>query len=94
MGRSAGRRLPPALLALPNVGPATAGDLVRLGIESPEQLAAADPQVLYQRLNLLDGRVNDPCVLDVFRAAHLAASGGPALPWWHFSRIRKSGPGV
>jgi hypothetical protein len=74
---------------IPNVGPAIAADLVRLGITRVEDLAGKDPDALYAQLCALDGRRHDPCVLDTFSAIVTFASGGPAEPWWVFSRRRK-----
>lgn len=78
-----------ALLDIPNVGPATALDLVRLGIASKRALAGRSPERLYRRLCALDGVRHDPCVLDVFASAVAFAEGGPPRPWWEFSAARK-----
>jgi predicted RecB family nuclease len=78
------------LQQLPNVGPATAEDLVRLGVRSIENLAHEDPVKLYRRLSELDGIEQDPCVQDVFAAAIHAARTGSDIPWWHWSRERKA----
>jgi len=82
-----------ALENIPNVGPATAGDLLRLGIREPAQLGDCDPDELYERLCRLDGRRHDPCVRDVFAAAVWHARGGGRRPWWDFSRERKAAGG-
>jgi hypothetical protein len=74
---------------LPNIGPAMAGDLTRLGIASPAELAGRDPMELYRRLEALTGSRQDPCVLDTFMAAVAFAEGGPPLPWWAFTADRK-----
>ena len=70
---------------LPGVGPSIAGDYERLGITDPHQLAAADPQDLFDRLELMDGRT-DHCVLYVFRCARYAVSTpepeSRLLNWW------------
>jgi hypothetical protein len=79
-----------ALGAIPNVGPAIARRLVRLGISAPEDLRGRDPAELYDGLAALDGFAEDPCVLDTFTAAVAFAEGGPALPWWEYSRRRKA----
>lgn len=79
----------PDLTSLPNVGPAVAGKLRRLGIEHPEDLRGRDPEALFARLCALDGRPHDPCLLDTFVAAVSYADGGPARPWWEFSRERR-----
>ncbi|MBI2076869.1 MAG: mitomycin resistance protein [Euryarchaeota archaeon] len=82
------RKVPPGLAGIPNLGPVTAHDLGRLGIHDRPSLAKADAQRLYDRLARLDGRRHDPCVLDTFHAIVDFANGGPARPWWHYSRIR------
>jgi len=70
---------------LPGVGPSIAGDYVRLGITDPHQLPAADPQELFDRLELIDGPT-DRCVLYVFRCARYAVSTPEPerrlLNWW------------
>ncbi|MHB1261630.1 MAG: helix-hairpin-helix domain-containing protein [Thermoplasmatota archaeon] len=78
------------LQTLPNVGPATAGDLIRLGVASLDDLSRRDPKVLYDHLTELDGVAHDPCVLDTFAAAIHAARTGEAIPWWEFSDARKA----
>ncbi len=79
-----------ALREIPNVGPAIAGDLLRLGIAGRADLVGQDPDALYERLCQMDGPRHDPCVLDVFAAAVSYANGEPAQPWWVFSRRRKA----
>jgi len=78
------------LQTLPNVGPATAGDLLRLGVTSVDDLSRRDPKQLYDGLTALDGVRHDPCVLDTFAAAIHAARTGEAVPWWEFSDRRKA----
>ena len=78
------------LRALPNVGPAIASKLKRLGIERPGDLRGQDPEQLFRRLCDLDGRRHDPCLLDTFVAAVDHANGAPARPWWYYSRQRKA----
>jgi hypothetical protein len=80
-----------ALRALPNIGPAIAKKLLRLGIEQPADLRGQDPEQLFRRLCDLDGRRHDPCLLDTFVAAVDHANGAPARPWWYYSRQRKAG---
>ena len=71
-----------ALIALPNVGPATARDLLALGIRAPEDLRGRDPEAMYAALCRKDGIRYDPCLLDVFLAIVDHAKGARARPWW------------
>jgi len=57
------------LQTLRNIGPKLAADLVSLGIESPEQMCAADPEALYEQLRLHNGGKLNRCVLYAFRGA-------------------------
>lgn len=82
------------LIDLRSVGKATLRDFALLGISSVEQLAAAEPEVLYDKLCKKIGTRQDPCVLDVFSAA-VAQARNPKLAreqknWWYWSRKRKS----
>lgn len=79
-----------AFQVLPSVGPASAGDLLRLGYRSVAQLAGQDPVRMRERLEQLTGLAQDPCVEDVFACAVHAAEHGVAAtpPWWTFSRRR------
>ena len=79
------------LRALPNVGPAIARMLTRLGIGQAADLRGRDPEQLFLRLCEIDGRRHDPCVLDTLTAVIDHANGAPARPWWHYSRRRKAG---
>jgi len=79
-----------ALTTIPNVGPAVARRLLALGIATPQDLRGQDPDELFERLRALDGRREDPCLLDTFIAAVAIANGEPARPWWHYSRERKA----
>jgi len=78
------------LLELPNVGPATALDLVRLGISEPKQLARRDPDKMYDALCKIDGVRHDPCLLDVFMSLVAFVNGAPARPWWYYTPKRKA----
>ncbi|MEA2370694.1 MAG: hypothetical protein QOH12_1088 [Solirubrobacteraceae bacterium] len=78
------------LRSMPNVGPAVAAKLQRIGIARPEDLRGRDPDELFEQLCALDGLRHDPCLLDTFVAAVAFAEGGPARPWWEFSRERKA----
>lgn len=76
--------------SLMNVGPATQKDLALLGITTLAQLAQADPDELYERLQLITGCKHDPCVWDVFAAIIHEAQTGEKRPWWHWTPIRKA----
>ena len=77
------------LQRMPNIGPAMAYDLLRLGIRRSDDLAGRDPDALYADLGRLDGVRHDPCVRDVFAAAVGYAETGESQPWWHFTPERK-----
>lgn len=79
------------LRALPNIGPAVAKMLMRLGIEQQDDLRGRTADELYRLLCELDGRRHDPCLLDTLVAAVDHANGAPARPWWFYSRLRKAG---
>ncbi len=75
---------------IPNVGPATASDFVRLGFDSPQQLAGQDPYALYDRMCAVTATRQDPCVADVFIAAVRFMEGSAPHPWWHYTAERKA----
>jgi Pathogenicity locus len=75
---------------LPNIGPALAADLRRIGIRTPRELKGRDAFVLYQQLNAATGTRNDPCVLDTFMAAVDFMNGAAAAPWWAYTAQRKA----
>lgn len=58
-----------SLQTLKNIGPKMAGDLLSLGIETPEQMREADPEDLYEELKRRNGGRIDRCVLYAFRGA-------------------------
>jgi hypothetical protein len=90
-GKAAGCIDPAALLqTIPNVGPATAGDLLRLGINQAHNPIGLDGDQLYEELCQLDGVRHDPCVRDVFAAIIDFAEGGPSQPWWAVTPARKA----
>ena len=84
-----GVRQVPRLEDIPNVGPAIAGDLRRLGIASPAELPGRDPFALYDELCRVTGYRHDPCVLDTFIAAVRYMEGAPKRPWWKYTAERK-----
>jgi hypothetical protein len=84
------RRLAKQLQQMPNVGPATAEDLLRLGIAGQDDLVGRDPEELYETLCRIDGVRHDRCLLDVLTAVVAYAEGGPPTPWWEFTPARKN----
>lgn len=74
---------------IPNVGPAVAADLRRLGISLPGELMGRDPYAMYDDLCRLTGQRHDPCLLDTFIAAVRYMDGAPKKPWWKYTAERK-----
>lgn len=74
---------------LPNVGPATEGDLHLLGIDHSKKLIGKNAYALYDKLCTVTGVRHDPCVIDVFLSVIHFMEGGDALPWWEFTEERK-----
>jgi len=83
------RTLPAHLEDLPNVGPALAADLRRVGVRRPQDLVGRKPIALYHALCEVSGGRQDPCVLDVFMSAVRYVEGAPARPWWRYTAERK-----
>jgi len=78
------------LRQLANVGPATFKDLEILGIHSVKQLAKANADELFERLQEITGQPHDPCVWDIFAAIIHEAKTGEKTPWWQWTKVRKS----
>ncbi|WP_345975895.1 helix-hairpin-helix domain-containing protein [Sulfurimonas sp. HSL3-7] len=74
---------------LPNIGPAIANDLRRIGIERPQQLAGGDAYELYLRLCEAKGRRQDPCLLDTLMSVVDFMNGGEPKVWWAYTPERK-----
>lgn len=75
---------------IPNVGKAMERDFRALGFASPQALAGQDPYALYQRMCMVSGVRQDPCVLDTYMAVCDFMDGGPPLPWWSYTARRKA----
>ena len=80
---------PSQLSDLMNVGKATLQDLHLLNIQNIEQLALADPDDLYTKLEAITEKHHDPCVWDVFAAIIHEASTGEKTRWWKWTSVRK-----
>ncbi len=78
------------LTDLPNIGPACAADLRRLGITEPAQLAGRCPYTLYDELNARTGTIVDPCMLDTLISVVRFMDGDEPQPWWHYTAERKA----
>src|SRR5580704_7464960 len=74
---------------LPNIGPAIAKDLRRIGVLEPKALVGRDPFAMYDELCRVTGQRHDPCLLDVFISAVRYMEGAPAKPWWKYTAERK-----
>jgi hypothetical protein len=74
---------------IPNVGPAIAKDLRRIGVQEPKGLVGRDPYAMYDDLCRITGQRHDPCLLDVFISAVRFMEGAPAKPWWKYTTERK-----
>lgn len=77
------------LSQLRNIGKAMRQDFELLNIRTVAQLAKQEADKLYARIQTLTGSRHDPCVWDTYAAAIHQAKTGEALPWWHFTKIRK-----
>lgn len=78
------------LRTIPGIGPAMARDLWDLGVRTIEDLAARDPEEMYERMRAMSGGKLDRCVLYVFRQAVYFAKTPPSerdpalLKWWNW----------
>ena len=78
------------LTDIPNIGRSIAADLRQMGIHTPQDVRGMDPVAIYEALRTPMGQRHDPCVLDVFLAAHDFMNGGAVGPWWAFTAQRKA----
>lgn len=74
---------------IPNIGSSIAGDLHKLGINSPVELVGRDPYSMYDDLCRITGMRHDSCLLDTFIAAVRFMEGEPKKPWWKYTAERK-----
>lgn len=75
---------------LPNIGPAIAAKLRRIGVGAPPDLIGRDPYALFDELCARTGERHDSCLLDVFIAVTRFMDGEPARPWWTYTAERKA----
>jgi Pathogenicity locus len=73
---------------LSGVGPAIAHDLWNLGFRSLDELKKTNPELLYERLCILQGTHVDRCMLYVFRCIQYQLSTDKhdkkLLLWWNW----------
>jgi len=76
------------LKRIPGVGKSIAEDIYSLGYKSAAELAGENPEKLYESFNNLTGRVQDRCLLYVFRCAVYFATEKvhepELLKWWNW----------
>ena len=85
------KRIPPqSLTHIPGVGKSIAEDLRNIGIYRIDDLKGMDPDHLYKLSNAFAGKVQDRCLLYVFRCAVYFAETGELnqdpekLKWWNW----------
>lgn len=77
-------------MQIPGVGKSIANDLMRIGITSIQDLKGKNPEVLYEKSNATAGKMQDRCLLYVFRCAVYFADTKPErqnpekLKWWYW----------
>lgn len=76
------------LQTIPGVGKSVAEDLWNIGINAVADLKGKDPQKLYDASNRFEGRIQDRCLLYVFRCAVYYADhtkhNPEKLKWWNW----------
>ena len=78
------------LTQIPGVGKSIANDLLRIGITSIGDLKGKNPEDLYDKSNTVAGKVQDRCLLYVFRCAVYYSETKPEkqnpekLKWWNW----------
>ncbi len=76
------------LQTIPGVGKSIAEDLQNIGIRTVADLKGKDPEKLYEMSNRFAGKIQDPCLLYVFREAVYFAENEKRDPeklkWWNW----------
>lgn len=79
---------------IPGIGVSLAHDLESLGIKHIADLKKKNPEALYKKLCLKQGKRLDPCVLYAFRCAVYYAShtkhDPQKLKWWNWKDVEKN----
>jgi len=73
---------------IPGVGKSISEDIYSLGYRSVAELSGADPDKLYELSNNIAGKIQDRCLLYVFRCAVYFATeeehDPELLKWWNW----------
>lgn len=76
------------LQVIPGVGKSIVRDLEEIGIRSVADLKGKNPEELYEKSNRLRGKIQDRCLLYVFREAVYFAENEERDPerlkWWNW----------
>lgn len=88
-GDEMNRKILTRLEQLPNIGPAIAAKLQRIGIRTPTDLVGRNPYAMFKEFESITGEHCDPCLLDVFISAVQFMAGAPKKPWWAYTAERK-----
>ncbi|MBN1690220.1 MAG: pathogenicity locus [Dehalococcoidia bacterium] len=76
-----------SLIEIPGVGKSIAQDLNNIGIYTVDDLKNRSAETLYDLSNESAGRMQDKCLLYVYRTAVYYANGGRSsdkLKWWNW----------
>jgi len=77
-----------SLLSIPGIGKSIAEDLNNIGIFAVSDLKGKNPEELYERSNKFEGKVQDRCLLYVYREAVYFAENEKhdpeKLKWWNW----------
>lgn len=81
-------RLKAELQPMRHLWPRIEEDLVRLGVNSLEELRHREPEELFKSYCAKVGREYDLCVQDTFASLVAFAKTGEPRAWWRFTRER------
>lgn len=80
------------LQTIPGVGKSIAEDLRNIGVQAVVDLKGKDPEKLFEMSNRFEGKVQDRCLLYVYReAVYFAENPNPdpeKLKWWNWKDNR------
>jgi hypothetical protein len=86
------------LKRIPGVGKSIAEDLYILGYRSVKELAGENPLKMYDSFNNLTGKIQDRCLLYVFRCAVYFATekvhDPELLKWWNWKNLEYNGKSI